>query len=281
MNWMDGFNKIVNYIEDNLENEIDYSQLANILGYSVYHFQRLFMMIAGVPIAEYIRSRRLAKAAVELQTTDNKVIDVAIKYSYSSAGAFNRAFKKMHQITPSDVKRNGVTIKAYPPLSFSLTIKGTETMDYRIEEKKAFRVVGLKLTTTAENGKSYKQIPALWGEIIQSGQQNSILALMNQEPYGFLGVSDYDPELETSEFDYYIACPSDMAVPDGMSEYNVPAATWAIFSCENVRDLQKLQQQIVMDWLPTSGYEFGHTPDIEFYHVDGIVDVWLPVINRV
>lgn len=281
MNWLEGFNRVIAYIENHLEDEIDNDEIAAIMGYSAYHVQRLFTMVAGIPLAEYIRNRRLSKAAVELQSGENKVIDIALKYGYSSPNSFNRAFKALHGVPPSDVKKDGVTLKAYPPLSFELTIRGAQTMNYRIEQKKAFRIVGIKLQTTMENGESYQSIPAFWSKLMQNGGPNDILSLMNKEPIGLLGVSDYEPDFSTGTFDYYIACSTDNQVLEDMSEFEIPACTWAIFPCENgeVNAIQKLQQRIVTEWLPTSGFEFAKAPDIEVYGANGEIDIWLPIVK--
>lgn len=278
MNWLDSFNRVIDHIENNIECEIDYEEIAAIFGYSVYHVQRLFTTIAGVPLSEYIRNRRLSKAAVELQGGEDKVIDIAFKYCYSSPNSFNRAFKAFHGVAPNNVKKDGVSIKAYPPLFFELTVKGAQAMEYRIEKKNAFRIVGIKQHTTMENGECYHSTPLLWRDLMENGRQNDILALQNEEPVGLLGVSNYSPDFSTSEFDYYIACASNKPVEDGMSEFIVPASTWAIFTCKekNADAVQKLEQRIVMEWLPTSGYQFAKAPDIELYSEE-VWEVWVPV----
>jgi Uncharacterized protein conserved in bacteria len=279
MNWLDGLNQVIEYIEKHLEDEIDYDKLARMFGYSVYHVQRVFAMVAGVPLSEYIRNRKLSKAAMELQGGECKVIDIALKYGYSSPNSFNRAFKVFHGVSPSDVKKEGVMMKAYPPLCFELTIKGAQTMEYRIVRKNAFRVVGVKLRTTIENGECYKSTPLFWNSLIQAGGQNNILSLMNQEPYGLLGVSNYTDDFSTGAFDYFIACSTDKPIPEGMAEFIVPESTWAIFSCNftNAEAIQNFEQRIVMEWLPTSGYEFAKAPDIEVYADNGKTDIWVPV----
>lgn len=281
MNLIEGINKVVEYMEEHLDGEIDFEQMNKITGYSTYHFQRLFMMITGVSVADYIRCRRLSKAAADLQGGDSKVLDVALKYGYSSPNSFNRAFKAMHGVSPSEVKKEGVNIKAFPPLSFELTIKGAETMEYRIEQIKGFRIVGKKLHTTMENGESYRSIPELWGSMIKSGKTNDILALMDGEPMGLLGVSDYNPDFHNSEFDYYIGVTSSKPLTEEMDELSIASNTWAIFPCKNesADSIQKLQHRIVMEWLPTSGYEFAKAPDIERYFADNTMEVWLPVIK--
>jgi AraC family transcriptional regulator len=279
MNWLEGLNQVIEYIEKHLEDEIDYDKIASMFGYSVYHVQRVFAMVAGVPLSEYIRNRKLSKAAMELMARECKVIDIALKYGYSSPNSFHRAFKVLHGVSPSDVKKEGVLIKAFPPLCFELTIKGAQAMEYRIVRKSAFRVVGIKLQTTMENGECYKNTPLFWSNLMQSGGQNDILALMNQSPYGLLGVSNYTDEFSTSAFDYYIACSTNQPIPDGMAEFIVPEAIWAIFSCNEIKAdaIQKLEQRIVMEWLPTSGYEYAKAPDIEAYLENGMADIWVPV----
>lgn len=279
MNLLDGFNRVIEYIEQNLEGEIDYEKIAAVFGYSVYHVQRLFAMVVGTPLAEYIRNRRLSKAAAELQGGNDKVVDVAMRFGYSSPNSFNHAFKAFHGVAPSDVKKEGVSIKAYPPLLFEFTVKGAKAMDYRTEQKKEFRVVGVRLRTTMANGECYKAIPAFWGDLMRYGGQYGILALLNQEPFGLLGVSNYSVDFSTGEFDYYIACATDKPVPDGMVEFVVPASTWAIFPCEEqgADAVQKLEQRITTEWLPTSGYEFAKAPDIEVYSESGLMEVWIPV----
>ena len=279
MNWFDGFNKVIDYIETNLDGQVNYDEIAGILGYSSYHCQRLFLMIAGISLADYIRSRRLSKAAEDL-IGGAKVIDVAVKYGYSSSNSFNRAFQAMHGMAPSNVKKDIVTVKAFPPLTFTLKVSGAQEMNYRIEKKEAFRIVGKKTSTTMLNGKGYEVVPAMWQELMVTGPQ-AILALLNQEPYGLLGVSAYKPDLPDSEFDYFIAVSSRNEVPEGMYELEIPSCTWAIFSCKNdgPESIKKMQEKMVMDWLPSSGFEFGHAPDIELYDDKGNAELWLPVLK--
>jgi AraC family transcriptional regulator len=280
MYWIEGFGKVIKYIEENLDASLDYEHMADILGYSTYHFQRLFMVLSGLPLSEYIRNRRLSEAAVELQAGQHKVIDVAFKYGYSSPTSFNRAFKSLHGITPSEASRHDVLIKAFPPLSFDLKVIGAETINYRIAKMDAFRIVGKCCTTTVENGQCYRDIPAYWEKLIKSGGPGSILSLRETQPTGLLGVSDYNPE-KSSTFNYYIATSSSRPAPEGMAELNVPAATWAIFPHikREPASIQAFQKRILMEWLPTSGFEFAKAPDIERYDDEGGMETWIPVIQ--
>lgn len=280
-NWFDSLNEIVRYIENNLDEEISYDTLGKMMGYSTYHLQRLFLMVAGVSLSEYIRCRRLSKAAQELISQNSKITDLAYKYGYSSPTSFNRAFKAFHGVTPKELKKESVLIKAYPPLTFELSIKGASSLDYRIVHTDAFKIVGKKLPTTMENGASYTELPAFWQQIQQSGDIPNILAFMNEQPFGLLGVSDYNPNLSKSEFDYYIAAATTMPTPEGYDELIIPAATWAAFPhrMASPEEMQKFQHQIIMDWLPSSGYQFAFGPDLEVYAQDNTLETWIPVIE--
>lgn len=282
MNWLDKLNQVIEYMEEHLEDEIDYTEIANIFGYSVYHVQRIFAMVAGVPCSEYIRNRKLSMAAMELQSSHAKVIDVAMKYGYSSPNSFHRAFKAFHGVAPSDIRKEGVIIKAYPPLFFNVEIKGAHTMEYRILQMNSFRIVGKRIHTTMENGACYRDTPLMWKTLFENQEQLGILSLNNNEPIGLLGVSKYSDSFTTGSFDYYIGCASDRPTPEGMHEYEIPKVTWAVFPCKNIKasTIQQLENEIVMEWLPTSGYEYANAPDIELYREDGTAEIWMPIKKR-
>lgn len=175
MEWLDRMNKAMNYIELNLAEDISYDQLAQIACCSTYHFQRMFSFITGVPLSEYIRRRRLTIAAFELQTSNAKVIDLAIKYGYESPEAFSRAFKNLHGIAPVSACDVGVSMKAFPKMTFSISIKGVSELNYRIEQKERFEVFGLALKTTVINGQCYKDIPAFWTACGRNGLSQALV----------------------------------------------------------------------------------------------------------
>ncbi len=286
MNYAKEFQKVLDYIEAHLDSETDYEEMAALTGYSVYHFQRLFLMLTGMSAAGYIRNRRLAKAAAELMSGQNKVIDVSYKYGYSSPTAFNRAFRNMHGIAPSNMKQDGITIKAFPPITLDTSLKPAQKLDYRIQTLDSFRIIGKKLTSTLESGICYQEIPAFWEMFMKNGGPAALLPLMNQQPAGILGVSVCDLEMENSHFDYYIGVATDLPLPADtpmkFEEYIVPASVWGIFphKNENPGMIQDFQKHIVLDWLPTSGYEFAKAPDIELYFDNGVMETWIPITNR-
>lgn len=284
MNLTSQMNQVITYIEDHLEESIDYDELAEIVNSSPYHFQRIFTMIAGMPLGEYIRRRKMTKAAFELQNTDIKVIDLALKYGYQSPTAFNRAFQGVHNVAPTDA-RKGATLTAQIPLALEVVIKGTDEFNYRIEQREEFRIIGAKMQTTMEKGICYQEVPAFWGRAVETKLPESLLPYMDGEPKGVMGVSACGMILESAEFDYYIGVASSQDAPEGMEEYVVPACTWAVFTCETPDQVQGLEKKVVLEWLPTSGYEYGKAPDIELSTFNPATqqmyfEVWLPVISK-
>lgn len=283
MEWIEQLNQAINYIEQHITEEIEYEQLAQIACCSTYHFQRMFAYMANVPLSEYIRRRRMSLAAVELQSGEAKIIDVALKYGYSSPTAFNRAFQSVHGVAPSLIKENGVTIRAFPPISFKIIVKGVDQMDYRIEKKEAFRIVGKAKPLHKEIEKNFEIVPQMWGEVAMDGTLPKLVSMMNSEPKGILGVSACN---EQEDWKYFISVASTLPADEAMEEYIVPAFTWAIFSGAGAcpQAIQELEQRIVTEWLPTSGYEYDNGPDIELYispdPSNAQFEVWIPVKKK-
>ena len=285
MEWLDRLNQSISYIEENLEGEVDFEQAAQSACCSSFHFQRMFSYIASVSLAEYIRRRRMTLAAFELQNSDVKVIDLALKYGYDSPTSFSRAFQNVHGVTPSTAKGEGIVLKAHPRMTFLISIKGEVAMNYRIEKKEAFRIVGAKKHFDLNVEENFIQVPQFWGEVLESGMIGKIGQLSNKEPYGVLGVSTC---MNGKDFDYYIASSTDKPLQENMNEYQVPATTWAIFECIGPMPnaIQELQKRIITEWLPTSGYEYADAPDIEVYPEGDTssqnykCEVWLPITKK-
>lgn len=282
MEWMERLNSAMDYIEKNLTDKIDYQQLGRIACCSSYHFQRMFSYMAGMPLSEYIRKRKMSLAAVDLQGNDAKIIDIAEKYGYNSPTAFNRAFQSIHGIAPSAMKTEGTSIKSFPPITFKITIKGVEEMNYRIETKEPFRIVGVSVPLEKEIEKNFAVIPKKWEEISADGTLQTLIQMMNAEPMGVLGVSLCNGEEDA--WRYYIAV-STSEKAENFEEYVVPQATWAIFSGSGTnQSIQELEKRIVTEWLPTSGYEYGSAPDIEVYispdPQNAQYEVWIPVTKK-
>lgn len=283
MEWLDRLNDALNYIEDNLKSEIEYEMAAKIACCSTYHFQRMFSYIAGVPLSEYIRNRRLTMAALDLQNGD-KVIDVALRYGYESPTSFNRAFQKVHSVSPSAAQKEGTALKAFPRISFKITIKGDTEMEYRIVNKEAFRVVGVQIPLSNDIEKNFQEVPKFWQQVAQNGTLSQIIPLMNAAPMGVLGITACGNENES--WKYYVAVSTDRETPDGMVEYMVPEFTWAVFPGQGTMptSIQETEKRAVTEWLPTSGYEYADGPDIEVYinadPANAKFEVWLPISKK-
>lgn len=286
MDWLSNLNEALTYIEQNLDNEIDLNHVAKTACCSSFHFQRMFSYMAGVPLSEYIRRRRMTKAAFDLQNSEQKIVDIALKYGYDSPTAFNRAFQSVHGVAPSVARREGINLKAYQPISFKISIRGEVEMNYRIETKDAFRIAGCKLTVpnSPDNAEAFSRIPKFWQESAQKGVIPELCKLMDGQLPGILGVCVGDWEKD-SFFDYYIAVSSKESLPAGMHEYMVPASTWAIFECKGPMPtaIQKMQERIMTEWFPSSGYQYADAPDIEVYSdgdntaQDYTCWIWVPV----
>lgn len=283
--WIARLNEAVAYIEDNLTNEISYEKVAQIACCSTFHFQRMFSYIADVPLSEYIRRRRITLAAFDLQSSNEKIIDIALKYGYDSPTSFNRAFQNVHGVSPTEARKIGVSLKAFPRISFKITIKGDAEMNYKIVTKDAFKIVGVKEHYNMSIEESFAKVPLFWQKTVESGIVPAILALLGKEPYGLLGVSTC---MNGKDFDYYIAVATDKDTPEGMVDYTIPECTWAVFECVGAMPtaIQELQKRIVTEWLPTSSYEYANAPDVEVYfegdqQADNYrCEVWLPIIKK-
>ncbi len=282
MEWVERLNESMRYIEEHLTDEIDHEELGRIACCSAYHFQRMFTYMAGVSLAEYIRRRRMSLAAADLQGGDAKILDIAQKYGYSSPTAFNRAFQGIHGIAPSAVRNEGVSIKSYPPITFTIAVKGVEEMNYRIETKDSFRIVGVSAPLQKELENNFMIVPDLWQKAAADGTIPKLAGMMDTPPMGLLGVSACNEEAE--QWKYFIAVSTTKECGE-YEEYIVPASTWAIFTGSGTnQSIQELEQRIVTEWLPTSGYEYANAPDIEVYlnadPENAQYEVWIPVTKK-
>lgn len=282
MEWIERLNSAMNYIEEHIRNDLKYEEAAKIACCSTYHFQRMFSYMADIPLSEYIRRRKMSLAAVDLQSGNEKVIDIALKYGYDSPTAFNRTFQSIHGIAPSQAKEAGVVLKSFPPISFKIIIKGVAEMNYRIEKKEAFRTIGVSEPLQPELEKNFEIVPKMWENAAINGTIPKLAAAMDGMPMGLLGVSSCN---EPEHWRYHIAVTSSQPIDDTLEEYMVPAATWAIFSGEGTnKSIQELEKRIITEWLPTSGYEYANAPDIEVYlsadpH-NAKYEVWIPVERK-
>ncbi|BFT71537.1 GyrI-like domain-containing protein [Paenibacillus sp. P36] len=287
---LENMNGALSYIEENLTEEIDFKEAARIAMCSEFHFKRMFSFLAGVSLSEYIRRRRLTLAAFELNHSAIKIIDLAVKYGYNSPDSFTRAFQSMHGITPTEARETGQTLKAYPRLTFQLTIKGGDVMNYRIEEKEAFRIVGLKKRVPIIFEGVNPEIAAMWGslnaELIQE-----LKSLSNVTPSGLISGSANFSEgrmEEKGELDHYIGAATTKECPDQLAALEVPASSWAVFEAVGPfpDTLQQVWGRIYAEWFPSSSYEQVDGPEILWNESKEVTspnfrsEIWIPVSKK-
>jgi len=281
MDWIKRMNAAVNYIEGRIMSDLDFAEIAKVAHCSMYHFQRMFNCMTGMPLSEYIRRRRMSLAAVDLQSGSEKIIDVALKYGYNSPTAFNRAFQSVHGIAPSLVKQEGASVKSYSPINFKITITGTEGLNYRIEKKDAFRVVGVSVELERELENSYELVSQMWRLAAANGTTSKLTAMRDGQPAGLMTVMVCNDTIE--QWRCYAAVSSTKKIDGTLEEYTVPPYTWAIFPGEgkDPEAIWELWRKVIDEFLATSGYEYDNGPDIEVYFNDDPLntkfELWVPV----
>lgn len=281
MDWLERFNKALNYIENNLDNEINYTKIAQAACCSEYHFSRMFSSIAGVSLSEYIRRRRLTLAAFEIQKSDARIIDVATKYGYESADSFARAFQKLHGIKPSQARGKGVQLKAFSKISFQISIKGDKEMEYRIENLDfELKIVGKR--EIVKTNRAFKTIPSLWNSAKKDGFMQKLIDMSWENPKckleGLLGVCGKEAAITTEEFDYFMGVRYDGDVPSDMETLILSPSAWAVFP--NVVEAWK---RLYSEWIPTSGYDLANLPCIECFYGPKHKprhELWVPIISK-
>lgn len=284
MDWLDRMNSAMEYIETNLADTISFDAIAQRACCSTYHFQRMFPFITGVSLSEYIRRRRLTLAAFELQTTDSKVIDVAMKYGYDSPEAFARAFKNLHGIMPTSARDTGVSLKAYPRMSFHISIKGDVEMNYRIEQRGSFEMFGVYGFINADQKTAFSEVPQFRIKCDDDGSVDLMNDLLGRFGDTMLHAALYDHTKESFKYMVCYHLPKGLEIPERFTKLSVPTLTWAIFP-EPQCDMQKLWQRIYSEWFPTSEYEQVEGPSFEMYygmarHGNVSGEIWIPVKKK-
>lgn len=273
--WNDGITNAIAYIEEHLTEEIDINKIAEKAYVSSFYFQKIFHVLCGFTVGEYIRNRRLTLAAQELCSTHMKVIDVALKYGYDSPDSFARAFTRFHGVSPSAAREQGRKLNSFAPLKIKLTLEGGTMLEYKIVEKSQFTVMGRLHKFNAET--SYGEIPRFWQEHINSGKNKVVCGM-----YGICMDSD------GKNFDYLIAdnyIPWN-GIPEGYITKVIPAGTWAVFPCHGAlpNALQDVNTKIWSEWVPScKAYKLAGNYNVEMYTPlcenpdDNYSEIWIPV----
>jgi len=290
MDWITGIQRALDYTEEHLTDEVDYEAAARAACSSPFHFQRMFSLLCGFTLGDYIRMRRLALAAGDLMRTDDKVIDIALKYRYDTPESFSRAFVRFHGVTPTEARRGG-SVKSFSRLSVKLILSGGSTMDYRIEKKDAFQLVCKKKQVSMPQGDTATaDISAFWNEVSSTGSMEAICKYGKFDNFhGVLGVC-FSEEVTDSAFPYGIGAEYNGAPMngEGLDIIEIPAYTYAVFTCRGKMPdaFKDTYQKIVTEFFPQSGYEYGQGVELELYptadvqNADYACEIWIAVKDK-
>ncbi|RCX16202.1 AraC family transcriptional regulator [Fontibacillus phaseoli] len=294
MNNFETIQQSIEYIESRLDEELTLKEVSQAMHYSEYHFHRTFLYMVGDTVTSYIRKRRLSKAAELLAFSNKKLLDIALECGFGSHEAFTRAFRKMYGILPSACRRLGrppyIVAKAELQPLFDEKIyleRGEVNMEYRIETSQAMRVIGYGIQTTTVEGQNSTEIPAFWQAYMKDRLGEKVPG--KKRPDVELGICTAMDE--DGMFRYIIGFETDNVteVPEGMVDYVIPEATYAIFTTPPVSQedftssIQETWNQIFSEWFPSSGYEQACAPDFEWYDQrcwpkEGKqIDIYIPV----
>lgn len=301
MNWLESLQESINYIENHLldKNMTSASEIANEIYSSEYNFRKIFSVITGFTVGEYIRNRRLSLAGEELITNDISVLDLALKYGYDTPESFTKAFTRFHGSTPMQVKQ-GSYVRTFLPLSVKITVQGGDKMDYKITKMFGFKVIGFAKEFTFDT--AYEEIPKYWDEICEKYAGNVYAGNPPANPQekalmdnciGEYGIC-IDDESASGEgkFTYLIAGKyTGGEVPEGMMLYEFPQGEWAVFDCVGAipEALQSLNTRIFKEWLPGNpDYEICGNANVEWYDCvngektdpDYHSAIWIPVKRK-
>jgi len=290
MDWIMGIQRALDYTDAHLTDEVDYEAAAEEAASSVFHFQRMFTMLCGFTLGDYIRMRRLSLAAEDLTQTDDKVIDIACRYGYDTPESFSRAFTHFHGVTPTQA-RHGGNIKSFSRLSVKLTLTGGTSMDYRIEKKDAFQLICKKKQVTKPQGDTATaDISAFWNEVSTDGTMDKICRYGKFDSYhGILGVC-FSDEMADSGFPYGIGAEYNGAplTDAGLDIVEIPAYTYAVFTCRGRMPdaFQETYRRICTEFFPQSNYEYGQGVELEVYpsadiqKPDYTCEIWIAVKEK-
>jgi len=259
-------NRLVELIEQRLSSDLDIASIARELGTTEYHLRRMFSSLAGMPLSEYVRRRRMSVAAADV-VDGAELLGIAVRFGYGSTEAFGRAFRSVHGVGPSDVRRDGGPLRSQPQLRFRLTVEGNDSMHARISERPAFRLVGhaarVPLIHDGPNPHIQNHIASL-----PASEHVRLKALSNEEPAGILQVSaDVDPDYTSgSELTYLhgVAIDRESEVPVGLDSIDVPAGSWAVFRTEGDYPavLQEAWAATATEWFPSHPWRLREGPSI-------------------
>jgi AraC family transcriptional regulator len=288
MAWVESIQKAIDYMENNILEDMTIDSIAKQANVSPFHFQRTFAVLTEMTIGDYLRRRRLTLAGEELLTTDAKIIALAYKYGYDTPEAFSKAFRRQHGVSPSEARKYKRKLQSYNRLIIQVILKGAEPMKYSVVEKNAFQIVGIKreFACVAEK-ENVSGIPELWKEVNQNGTSDRLFQLNDGVVTGVLGVCGgvSEEQKKANVFDYWVATSYAGEVPEGLLSLEIPASKWAVFEVNGPMPaaMQNAWKRIFSEWFPSTGYEHAGTQEFELYtdedpnSPDLYSEIWIPI----
>lgn len=289
MDWVMGLQKAIDYVEDNLTEKLDYEKIAAKACVSSFHFQRIFSVMCNFSLGEYIRNRRLTLAGAELNQSSKKVIEIALKYGYESPDSFTKAFARFHGVTPSAARGQRANLRSFTRLSIKVSLEGGSIMDYRIEKKPEFKVIGKSQVFDKSDEFNRDDIPAFWSKCHKDGIVKELYDLARTSQNSGLVFGICCEGNSSDQFPYMIgATYENTGIPKGYSVTEIPGYTWAVFRCVGAmpRAIQSLWHQIYTEFFPTSEYQPAYGIDMEAYYEGNMDDknyvseIWIPVEKK-
>lgn len=279
MNMIQSFNQTINYLETVLIDEIDEQKIAYLSGYSYPMFSRLFSILTEMTLSDYIRSRKLTQAAIDLRDTNQKIIDIAMMYGYESSDSFGTAFKNFHGFTPSEV-RKGRPFRLVSRVQLALSIKGGRNMTIRIEQKDVFTVAGIN-----ENNITSERCPSVWKKLYGHYSHEQLTALGNGQSIGVC--HDIEDPSTINYMAAYIINDRDKAEKMGLTILDVAPAEYAVIDLKgSVPDCIHEGWKYALEvFLPEHGYVHSGAPDFEYYYEgdmdspDYQMELWIPIVK--
>jgi AraC family transcriptional regulator len=280
----------LDYIEENLQEQITLEELAEIACFSPFHYHRVFQAMVGESVMEYVRKRRLTHAAKRLFYSDEKVIDIAIDVGFQYQESFNRAFKKYYHASPKQyrsAKRLSGPLRGKACLTIN-HFTGGYRMEPKLVTKPAFHLIGYELKTKNEGGQNNQDIPEFWQQYIQNQLGHKIPNPLHKNVE--LGIcTDFNPE--TGEFVYVIGMEvaEGSLAPEGMVYRSFPELEYAVFTTPKSNDesfstsIQSTWNYIFTEWFPQSGYQHYGSMEFELYDercygsANKEMDIYIPV----
>ncbi|MFJ9343129.1 helix-turn-helix domain-containing protein [Streptomyces sp. NPDC101733] len=285
---LERLNQSLEYIEHRLDRHVDVAEPARVAATTEYHLRRMFSALAGMPLSEYVRRRRLTVAGAEVLSGREPLLEIAVRYGYGSGEAFARAFRAMHGVGPGEARRTGAALVSQPRLSFRLTVEGSSSMRYRVVDRPEFSIVGLKarvpLVHAGPNQAIIDFVRGIDPRVTE--RLKGLSDVSDQEPQGIVAVcDDLDPSrAEGTELDYYQAVITSGATLDGCSVLPVRAGTWAVFTASGPapQAIQELWRDVFTQWFPSNPYRSRPGPEILRVrpspdHTEAEAELWLPV----